>query len=207
MHRILTLFLISISTNSFGQNFSYDYVELGPFLRFTDGTYTDKYYKGIALSGRKSLNKNLFLNLSYTNTEDDWRDPGEHEEQRMQTFLLGIGSNIKVTDFTDLILEVNRVHQKHDWKQISPTTRSITYEDDYFLLTTGLRSKLTERTSIEANFQHATAGSLNTDLDTLMLSAEYQISNTLSLNILYHTYAFPINDDYWDSSIALRYYF
>lgn len=202
---MIMLGAMALSSNQVqSSEISYDYIEGGYYLDHYEGTYTDKDYEGVIVRASKSLNGTTYIVGSYSYTEADWSDPGEHEEQDEDIYTVGIGGHLPITGGTDGVIELSYIYWDRDWKRTSPTTSNKNYTDDFFALDLGVRHLVTADTEINGGVEILRGGSLGTDSELFYVGAMTEIGGGYSVGATYRSYAFPLDGDYWNTNLVIR---
>lgn len=212
MKKLLPIMLISsIFDFAFageGNSLSYDYMEGGYYLDYHEATYDDHVYEGVIVKGSTSLSDSFYVSGAFSYTEASWDDPGEHEEQDEETYTISVGGHTAILNNADLVLELSYIYWDRDWAQKynnSSTVQNIKYTDDYYVTDLGMRHLLSAETEINGGFEDIRGGSLNSDDSELIyLGVVQRITDALSISAVYKSNAFPIDNDYWNTSIVLR---
>jgi len=205
---LLMIYILSSATPILASEVSYDYIEAGYYHSHSEATYDDHVYEGVVVKGSKSINDSFYLAGTFSYTEASWDDPGEHEEQDEETYTISVGGHAPILSDTDLVLELSYIYWDRDWTQKynnSSTVQNVKYTDDYYVTDLGLRHMVNPETEINGGLEAIRGGSLNSDDSELAYVGIVQkITDTLSISAVYKSNAFPVDNDYWNTSISLR---
>ena len=156
MKKLLLLFLMPfLSTPLLAEGFNDNYLQL------SYSSNTDKFVQRMTnIEGSVDVGSDFTIIGNYEYSEGDWKDPGESESVKIDSYTFGVGKSFSVDSNTDITSSLLRVNYSALSKCTTDAGVDCTssysvnpYKSSYYVATLGVRN-LSE-SGLEASFNYS----------------------------------------------------
>jgi hypothetical protein len=202
MNKIIltTLFALGISNVAYSEGFNYDYIQAG--IGTSNSKHIDKeYYVTVS----KPVNNNFSVKGKFKYSFGDWDDPGEHEEQKINSYYLEGIYNNSIGSSTDLLASLEYLKSNYDLSCVtnagvdcgSSYSNGTSPSYDYTTAKLGVRHKIDDKLEIEGLYKATKVSGSSSLAKQLKVSATREINTKLSLGLEYDLGIGSVRTDYY----------
>ena len=166
MKKLIIMTLISLpmlfSSNISAEGFNDNYFQVGY------STNTDKYIQTLTnIEGSLEVGSDFTIIGNYEYSEGDWKDPGEKESVKIDSYSFGVGKSFSLDSNTDITSSLLRIN--YSAKQQCNTDAGVDcnstysanpFKSNYYVATIGIRNLSESRLETSFNYSMWRGGKL-----------------------------------------------
>jgi hypothetical protein len=184
MNKLLLLFLIPfLSTPLLAEGFNDNYLQL------SYSSNTDKFVQRMTnIEGSLDVGSDFTIIGNYEYSEGDWKDPGESESVKIDSYTFGVGKSFSMDSNTDITSSLLRVNYSALSKCTTDAGVDCTssysvnpYKSSYYVATIGIRNLSESGLEASLNYSMWRGGKLKPNASHIELEVMKHINENFGI--------------------------